>query len=301
LDFLFTVDKYKYCGFSLKQGLKEYLELYNQDHSVEFFGKLGLVYQKSLAKDAKKDKQFRKFIAQHAEEVNTYKYTVTKMAYKNNLTFKEANALHLKQVEVNKLFRDCLKPNYKVDKIKIYEYVKNKLGYYWGSYRDYWNACVELGLDMRDTKNSMPKDFVTMHDIRIDEYASFKATKEAEQRKEFNNKLAKIADEYAIVIPSDKYEIILPHSKTDFLREGTALNHCVGRMGYDTKMYEGKILIGFIRKKSEPTKPFYTTEYSLVEKKIVQIHGKDNRSAPKDIKEFVETWAKALKKKGATA
>lgn len=301
LDFLFTVEKYKYCGFSQKQGLKEYLEFYNQDHSVEFFGKLGLVYQKSLAKDAKKDKQFRKFIMQHAEEVNIYKYTVTRMAYKNNMTFKEANALHLKQVEVNKLFRDCLKTNYKVDKIKIYEYVKNKLGYYWGSYRDYWNACVELGLDMRDTKNSMPKDFVTMHDIRIDEYASLKATREAEQRKEFNNKLAKIAEEYAIEIPSDKYEIILPHSKTDFLREGTALNHCVGRMGYDTKMYDGKILIGFIRKKSEPTKPFYTTEYNLADKKIVQIHGKDNRSAPKDVKEFVEAWAKALKKKGATA
>lgn len=296
LDLLFTIDKYKYCGFSQKQGLKEYLEFYNADHSVEFFGKLGLVYQKSLAKDAKKDKQFRRFIAENAEQVNIYKYVITKLAYKNHISFKEAEKIHQDQVNANKLFKDCLKVPYKVDKLKIFKYVRNKLGYYYSSYRDYWNACVELGLDMNDTKNSMPKDFVTMHDIRIDEYASLKAKREAKANREFNKKLAKIAEHYTIEVPSEKYEVILPHNKSDFLREGLALHHCVGRMGYDTKMHDGKILIGFIRLKTEPNKPYVTAEYNLAENRIAQMHGLNNRMPDEETSKFIKEWAKLLKK-----
>jgi len=301
LDKLFTIEKYKYCGYSCKQGLKEYLEFYNEDHDVEFFGKLGLVYQKSLARDAKKDKQFKRFLFENAEDVNRCKYVITRLAYKNHISFKEAEKIHRDRVDADRMFRELPKVPYKVDKVKIFKYVRNLMGYYYGSYRDYWTACVELGLDMRLSKNSMPNNFTTMHDIRIDEYASLKAKREANERRALNRKLKQIAEAWTIEVPSKKYEVILPRSKKDFEREGNALGHCVGRMGYDTRVKAGKILIGFIRLKEEPTKPYVTAEYDLKTNRIVQMHGYNNKTPNKETAKFIEEWAKALKKRKVTA
>ena len=94
-------------------------------------------------------------------------------------------------------------------------------------------------------KNRYPHDFKRWHDIRIDEYHTAKALKDAEERKELYAKFAKIAEKY-LGLQRDKHDsfiAVIAHSPQDFIREES--------------------LIFFIRNKQSPDVPFVTVEYSL--------------------------------------
>ena len=117
-----------------------------------------------------------------------------------------------------------------------------------------------------------------------------------EKLEEFDLKIEKVAEKFSITIPDGDYLVILPKKKADFLAEGTALCHCVGYMGYDVKVADGKVLIAFIRLKSEPEKPLYTVEFSRSEKRILQMHGFRNCTPDDKAKAFIKKWAKAIKK-----
>lgn len=298
VDYLFTLDEYKYCGYSRKQDLKEYLEYYNKDHAVEYFGKAGIKYQPMLGKRAKKDKAFARFIIENAEKVNTYGYEVTYYAYKNGCSFKEAEDRLCEKRRADNFFRGMARQiDYKVDKIKIYTWAKENLGTwnYERLYRDYWQACVALGLDMRDTKNSMPFDFNRMHDIRTAEYASLKAKEDKKKAAELNKKIKSAAEKYEIDINSRKYIVKLPRTQREFVHEGATLHHCVGRMGYDKKMADGKIIIMFVRLKEQPNKPYVTVEYDLNLERVVQEFGDYNKRPDKNTLTFIEKWEKKMR------
>jgi len=297
-DYLYTLPKYKYCGYSGKQDLKEYLEAYNKDPAVEYFGKAGLKYTALLARKAKKDKQFAKFIIANANKVNNYGYKITEYAYTHKCSFAEAEIWHVDKTEADHMFRGFTKVDYKVDRIKIYNYAKRVLGRwnYEGTYRDYWNACVALGYDMRDTKNSMPKDFNEMHDLRTDQFEMLKDKLNKKAAAEFNKKIKAQAEKYNVDVQSKKYEVVLPKTKRDFILEGQALNHCVGRMNYDKRMAEGEIIIAFIRLKSDPKQHYVTVEYNLKRKELIQEHGKNNVLPDKSTKEFIRKWVKEVRR-----
>ena len=61
--------------------------------------------------------------------------------------------------------------------------------------------------------------------------------------------------------------------------------------GYDKKMAEGKSLIMFCRKNSEPDTPFVTIEYDLAQNKIRQCYGDHNSKPGDDIMIFINAWA----------
>ena len=297
VDYIFTLKKYKYCGYSGKQDLKQYLEAYDKDHTVEYFGKAGLRYQVMLGKKAKKDKGFCKFIVENAEKVNAWGYQISEYAYTHKCSFQEAQFEVEMKRKADRFFRGCEKTQYKVDRVKIYKYAKLNIGK-WNFerlYHDYWNACVVLGFDMRDTKNSMPNDFFRMHDIRTEEYASYKAEIDKEKTKEFNKRLEKAASKYMFDYQNKKYLVRLPQKKSDFVNEGEALHHCVGKMGYDGKMAAGKIIIAFIRLTEQPDKPFVTVEYDLNERRIMQMHGSYNSDPDKETRRFVNGWARKMR------
>ena len=317
IDSLYEIPKYKYCGYSGKQSLKEYLEAYEADSSVEFFGKAGLKWTKAIAKKMKKDKQFRRFCVDNAENVNLYGYQVTNYAYTHKVSFSEAEDVLIEKREADQHFKNFESVPYKVDRVKIRKwflsldftndgdidraYIQGcwRNGYQrsigWYSYRDYWNACVMLGYDMRDTKNSMPKNLIYMHDLRIDEWKSKKAALDAKKKRSFDKLLAQVANEYDLNFEDDKFTVRLPQSKKDFVFEGKTLHHCVGTMGYDQKVVDGKILIAFIRLKADPGTPLFTVEYDLKQSKIVQMHGDHNCRPSEDGEAFIREWAKAIK------
>ena len=78
--------------------------------------------------------------------------------------------------------------------------------------------------------------------------------------------------------------------------EGKALHHCVG--GYIKRMAEGETAIFFLRKVSEPDKPFYTLE--LQKKRVIQCRTEHNASYDRnpDVKNFVDMWMEKVVKKG---
>ena len=157
------------------------------------------------------------------------------------------------------------------------------------SYKDYLHACQYLGLNMTEDKNRYPHDFKRWHDIRIDEYSTAKALKDAEERKAFYKKFAAVADKYSGLEYNEKsaYMSIIAKKPSELVREGKLLDHCVGRFGYDQKFVREESLIFFIRTKEQPDVPFVTVEYSVKQKRVLQCYGYHDSNPDKSVMEFV--------------
>lgn len=104
--------------------------------------------------------------------------------------------------------------------------------------------------------------------------------KERKQRAKLNK--VKIEFRKTLEFEDKDYLIRLPVDKNEIIKEGMELHHCVG--SYAERHETGDTTILFLRKKSEPDKPFYTIEVSikvLTDKisklRISQIHGFGNR------------------------
>ena len=99
-------------------------------------------------------------------------------------------------------------------------------------------ACNYLRLDMSEEKNKLPHDFKRWHDMRIDQYRTAIALKDAEKRKEFYAKFAVVAEKYLPLQKSgnDMFIAVIARSPQELIREGDILHHCVGRMNYDQKL-----------------------------------------------------------------
>ena len=125
--------------------------------------------------------------------------------------------------------------------------------------------------------------------MRIDQYRTAKALKDAEERKELYAKFDAIAEKYLPLQKNgkDAFVVIIARSPQDLIREGDILHHCVGRMNYDQRFIREKSLIFFVRNVETPDTPFVTVEYSIKNKKVLQCYG-DRDSKPSDnVLEFV--------------
>ena len=293
---IFEVDKYEHCGYSRQQDLLEYIRLYEKYPEVEYFGKLGLKASTALINKCKKDHQFIRFLRDNVEDANRYGTQATIFAYGNKIDIKTAYyALAIKR-RAEKETAFVKGSGTKVDRVRLYNYiVDNEIGFY--NYRDYWNAMRNIGLDLNDTKNIFPRDFKRMHDLRIEQYRAMQAKADKEERKKLNKRIAEAAELFAAyAIQRGEYSVIFPHTTRDFKREGNELDHCVGKMGYEKKMADGKCLIAFIRKSAEIDKPYVTVEYLLDSKKVSQIYGIHDSRPEQPVIDFVNDWARTLTK-----
>ena len=80
---------------------------------------------------------------------------------------------------------------------------------------------------------------------------------------------------------------IIAKSPNELVKEGKALNHCVGKMGYDKKFVDEQSLIFFIRDKENPNVPLVTVEYSLISKRVLQCYAYHDTKPAKEIEEYV--------------
>ena len=74
---------------------------------------------------------------------------------------------------------------------------------------------------------------------------------------------------------SQNYVISLPKQPQDIVKEGVALNHCVG--SYVNRAANGNTIILFLRKKSSPDTPFITLEINPTQNTLVQAEGRNRR------------------------
>lgn len=162
------------------------------------------------------------------------------------------------------------------------------------TYIDYLNMCKELGLDMKNTFVSMPKELNSAHDMVTDMYNEMK----------FDIKLKKYADEanqyvseYEKIVPinTQKYkfedntmQIVVPKTTRDIGHEGYKLRHCVAQ--YMGDVVANKKTILFVRNKKEIDVPYFTME--IIGNQITQCKGYRNCPRPIEVEKFLKSFAR---------
>ena len=306
-EYLDKFPEYKYSAVNLYRGVDvlKYLRFYKQYPQIEYLMKAGLddyVFSKQILQEIGKNKRFAKWLMKNREEIKqSHCYVdVVLRAFKTGKPPAELQAYRANYMKLSKdKNMDDLHSVFKneIEKLLLYLCKQNTNPH---SYRDYFNACQYLGLNMTEDKNRYPHDFKRWHDIRIDEYYSAKAMKDAEERKALYEKFAAVANKY-LVLEYDKksvYMAIIAQKPSDLIREGELLHHCVGRMGYDQKFVREESLIFFIRTKEQPAVPFVTMEYSPKQKRILQCYGYKDSAPDESVMDFVKNkWLPFANKK----
>ncbi len=271
--------------------LRTYLEFPQAEMLVKF-GLFRYATSKTILRKMEKDKGFCKWLARNHDSIGNKGYYVNVLlqSYRKNLPLdtvqlkvenKKYLGIESNATQVKRMFPSKEQQNELLDYL-----LKQKAPI--SSYCDYLYACIYLGLDMNLPKNRMPHNFQRWHDIRIDQYHTAKALKDAEERKKLYEKFASVAEKYLpLQREKEAFVIVIARSPAELIREGDILHHCVGRMNYDQKFAREESLIFFVRNASDPDTPFVTIEYSLKSKKILQCYG-DHDSKPNDsVLEFV--------------
>jgi len=163
--------------------------------------------------------------------------------------------------------------------------------------RDYWSDCEKLNLDLGREDILLPPDLAQAHQRTIDALAEARRQKELEEaheaQKKFKMHLKKLERDFAF---ENENLLIRPaRSHTELINEGSALHHCVAT--YAKKHLSGQTVIFFIRKKSEPDKPFYTLEYNPKTENIVQCRGLHNCGKTPEVEAFVDAWSGYIRNK----
>ena len=289
---IFYLEKYQYCAYP--GGYVDpivYLNTYTKYPGLELLTKLGIPLSITILKFANKDKQFCKYVYKNASLVRCFGPEATIYAYKNNKEIKDsAEYLSRKRsIEHDFNFYFCFQPE--IDKQKLKEYLLKKQVSL-SNYADYYSACQYLKLDMTEDKNAYPKDFMRMHDMRINQKESQQRKENLRQKRELNKDFKQVSNKYKSLEYTKEYSVFIAPNIQSLVREGKFLHHCVGEMGYDAKMAKEKSLIFFIRKLDEPTKPFVTMEYSPSDKRILQVYGYHDVIPDDDVLEFTNHWLK---------
>lgn len=156
--------------------------------------------------------------------------------------------------------------------------------------RDTIDAWIRLEAPRPPLENVPVSELGRLHDTFVAMYNEqqrhWREHREEQNRKELEKraKLNKVKIEFRKTLEfEDKdYLIRLPVNKNEIVKEGMELHHCVG--GYAERHEAGDTTIMFLRKKSEPDKPFYTIEVGIevltdtVSKlRIIQAHSFGNK------------------------
>lgn len=158
--------------------------------------------------------------------------------------------------------------------------------------RDYLAMLDTLGLSATSKSELFPADLKAEHDRLA---ARIQAIEDEKSRKRMELLTQKLRDALPAV-RSKEYMLVLPECNGDFVREGQALRHCVGNGTYYKKHCEGNEIILFIRKITEPFKPFVTMQINLKQQSIMQIYGYRDRSPAAPVRSFADRFIKELKK-----
>lgn len=300
-EYLAKFPEYRYSAVELYDGVNilKYLRIYEQFPQVEYLMKAGLkkLYDsKQILKKIGNDKNFCKWLVKNKDElINEYHYiAVILRAYRTGKPLSELQSYAVAKIRLR--HDSSLKPIRELFKGKelerFFSYIA-KQGTNPNTYLDYHKACNYLGLDMSADKNRFPHDFKRWHDIRIDEYATARAMKDQEERKELYKKFAAVAEKY-LPLEYDKrggFVVMIARSPADLIREGEILHHCVGRMNYDQRVMREESLIFFVRDIQKPNVPFVTVEYSLQSKRVLQCYGYQDKKPDEAVLAYVnKVW-----------
>lgn len=116
-------------------------------------------------------------------------------------------------------------------------------------YRDYLDMAKRLDCNMKKKAILEPRDLKAQHDLLSSQIAAQKKDNENSLLSQaIKNGLYWWAREYA----SDDFLVVYPQTRDDFITEGQSLNHCVGSARYYDRHIQGRQMVFFIRRTSQP-------------------------------------------------
>lgn len=163
---------------------------------------------------------------------------------------------------------------------------------------DYIDMMEYLERDIKVHNIAFPRELELAHNEAAGEQAARLDLEALEKEKEELAKFAASLDERRKKYNFEYGEhfIRIAESKTEIVREGKTLQHCVG--GYADRHVRGQTTILFLRRSRTPEAALYTIE--MDGNRLVQIHGfKNDRSgpAPREVmREMLDEWLDWLKR-----
>ena len=155
-------------------------------------------------------------------------------------------------------------------------------------YFDYIKLMEELKRPLT-SKNRFPKNLKEAHDEVVQ---TLNAMKSKEEMIKFSKRNKEIKFLEMII---DDIQFVLPKNAKEVIEEGKALKHCVGDIYYINGHLNGKFSLIFIRKKDEPTVPYFTLHYEKGE--IKQNQGYKREKPNDELEIIVEKWLKIVNRK----
>ena len=169
------------------------------------------------------------------------------------------------------------------------------------TWEDYTSMAERLKMDLEQEQIFKPKELIKSHDELVGVLREKEnALKAAEISKKFPD-VDKICQQN-----KEKYEygdkdytVIVPDRIEDILREGYILGHCLDRSDiYFDRIQTKESYILFLRKASEPDKPYYTLEVepggTTRQKRTV---GDKQNADYEAAKSFIRKWQKAIRRR----
>ena len=158
---------------------------------------------------------------------------------------------------------------------------------------DYWRIAKSEGYDLTDEHVRFPKDLLRAHDRVAEERRVREEAQRARDRAEKNEKLREAFAARLEALAPLAWQcgsiLIRPCAAPEELdAEGKALSHCVAT--YKNKHASGQTAIFFVRKKTDPDKPWFTLELNLKDLTVVQNRGKCNCARTKAVEVFETAW-----------
>ncbi|MBQ7332916.1 MAG: PcfJ domain-containing protein [Clostridia bacterium] len=125
-------------------------------------------------------------------------------------------------------------------------------------WRDYIEACENIGVDLRDRKLLFPKDLPKAHDERI---VQVRVKENAQLVARSLRSLERRDKQYRF--ENDRFIIYIPHTVQELIDESNMQCNCVAK-NYTEGHFRDELTICFLREKSHINESFYT----------IEIHGK---------------------------
>lgn len=160
-----------------------------------------------------------------------------------------------------------------------------------GILADYYEMSEALDIPI-NKYNVRPKNLRKAHDVLVERYNKVKA--EIKDKK--SKAVLALVNHWFKGYEKDGYCIKVPKYRSDFIREGQALSHCVGTDSYYNNHKAGERMIFFIRKAAEPEIPYVTAEIDMVDFRLIQCYGAHDKPPIPEVRAFVTEFCLWLKR-----
>lgn len=309
----FDGTKYEHCGWAAYSGIQilDYLDCWRISRGVEFLGKSELwkLITPSFVRKLSTDKGLFNFFRSHLDEIRQHscqggfycKYSISEIehAYRRRISLADARLA----IRARYAFRDygkhCMLPP-SIDKLALLKWC-NKNDVTEMEYCRYAKYVQECGEDITAFGVTMPRNFKSTLEAYEERAHRKEARRLAKERKAYNAGIKSVAEAFAMLSRLKRHglAVVLPMNVRQLIDEGNAMRNCIGRMGYDKRICDGKSLIVFLYKDG---KPFVDIEIDRERWTVRQCYAKCNTNTEEKINAFAKricAKAKAIYRKAA--